>query len=448
LLRDKPAGAVLVQVVVQEHALSGLAGLLKSAAQENPKLAVQLIEVPEGISSHELAEHLRAEATRSDVQVRYRGGVREVRGLQPVETAAAPTPLARPRGVYLVTGGAGGLGLIFAKAMAEQAPDATIVLTGRRALSAQQLTALQQLKADVHYRAVDVNDPAALERLVAEVHGSHGELKGVIHSAGVLRDSFLINKTAQELQEAFAPKVAGLINLDLATRGQALDYFLAFSSTSAELGNIGQTDYAAANAFMDSYLSGRTGPGRSLSVNWPLWADGGMQLDSATRARLWKTAGVVPLGSVAGVSALGQALASNAPQVLVFHGDVQRLSPSRDLREPGAAPAAIQASSASPPTGSDDLPVRVEAALKQALSRQLKLDEHELDRDTEFNEFGLDSIGLTQLGNQLNERYGLELAPTVFFEHPTLGSLSQRLFGGAKTAPAAAPAAPKSDGGA
>ena len=160
------------------------------------------------------------------------------------------------------------------------------------------------------YRALDVCDASGLERLVAEIVGSHGGLNGVIHSAGVLRDSFVIKKTEAELQAVLAPKVAGLLALDAATRDQELDFFVLFSSLTAVFGNIGQADYAAANGFMDAYAGFRDGlvacgerSGRTLSLNWPLWAQGGMQVDGATLAAM-RRQGLTPLASEAGLDSL------------------------------------------------------------------------------------------------------------------------------------------------
>src|SRR5581483_5809831 len=101
--------------------------------------------------------------------------------------------------------------------------------------------------------AVDITDRDAVTQLIGEIMAAHGALHGVVHSAGVLRDSFLLNKTPRELEEVFAPKVAGLVALDEATRDIALDLFVMFSSITGVMGNVGQADYAAANAFMDAY---------------------------------------------------------------------------------------------------------------------------------------------------------------------------------------------------
>src|SRR5690606_6445065 len=109
----------------------------------------------------------------------------------------------------------------------------------------------------------------------------------------VIRDSFLLNKTEEELRAVFAAKVAGLVNLDEATAGLPLDFLVAFSAGAGVFGNVGQGDYAMANAFMDEYMRGRAAAvisgarqGRSLSIDWPLWAHGGMKVDPLTASRL------------------------------------------------------------------------------------------------------------------------------------------------------------------
>src|SRR5581483_11024650 len=233
--------------------------------------------------------------------------------------------------------------------------------------------------------------------------------------AGVLRDSFLRNKTPRELEEVFAPKVAGLVALDEATKNVALDCFIVFASLVGVLGNVAQADYAAANAFMDAYAAKRDEwvqqgkrSGRTLSVNWPLWSEGGMQMDAATRERWWRSAGLVPLQTPAGVTALHQALALDAPQVAVLAGDAAKIkrtllaAPAPKAKTPPAMP---------PQADLQKLQAKVEAALMREVAKLLKIDLQNLDSETDLHEFGFDSMSLTEFGNALNERYGLQLTP-------------------------------------
>src|SRR5689334_12269240 len=111
------------------------------------------------------------------------------------------------------------------------------------------------------------------------------------------------------------PRSAGVLALDAATRDQPLEVFIGFASTTGVLGNVGQTDYAAANAFLDVHAVHRARAvqagersGRTLSIAWPLWAEGGMQVDAATRERVWRSGGLVSLSTSAGLVALKHAL--------------------------------------------------------------------------------------------------------------------------------------------
>ncbi|MET0335643.1 MAG: SDR family NAD(P)-dependent oxidoreductase, partial [Rhizobacter sp.] len=428
LLHDRPAHDVLVQLVVpaqgEAAALQGLGGLLRSAALENPRIKGQLIAV-EGIDGQALRTLLDTEARTTAPQVRYVGPQRQVFKLhEATATATVPVPW-KDGGRYLITGGAGGLGLIFAQAIANQARDTTLVLTGRSELGADTAARLRQIPACVDYRKVDVGDAPTLERLVAEINGTYGPLDGVIHSAGVLRDSFLIKKTAHELHDVLAPKVQGLAVLDEATRGQPLDFFVLFSSVAGVLGNVGQGDYAAANAFMDAYAAQRSGPGRSLSIGWPLWKDGGMQVDAPARARMLQTFGIQPLPSTAGVDACARALALEGTQVTVLSGPpvlIRQRVFSAPMPEPVAEPPAPTTTSAAAPT-QDSLADKTLRYLTGVLSAGLKLPPERIDPHAALDAYGIDSMMVTELTNRLEQSFGA-LSKTLFFEYQSIAALS------------------------
>ena len=173
----------------------------------------------------------------------------------------------------------GGLGLIFARYLASNY-QAKLVLTGRSALSDKQqavLDELNQLGGEAIYLSADVSDRKSVKGLVKDIKKHFGQLNGVMHAAGVLRDAFIVKKTMADCEAVIAPKVYGTLYLDEATRNEGLDFFVLFSSIAAVLGNVGQCDYAYANGFMDEYAHYRTGIGSSgkiISLNWPLWAEG------------------------------------------------------------------------------------------------------------------------------------------------------------------------------
>src|SRR5262249_53552446 len=143
---------------------------------------------------------------------------------------------------------------------AQRAPGAGIVLTGRSPADARvqaALADLERLGARALYHAADIADAAAVSKLMAVVEAAFGPLHGVIHAAGVLRGGLIARKSAADLQAVLAPKVAGAIHLDAATRMQPLDLFVLFGSVASARGNAGQADYAAANGYLADFAAAR-----------------------------------------------------------------------------------------------------------------------------------------------------------------------------------------------
>ncbi|WP_123057292.1 SDR family oxidoreductase, partial [Desulfocucumis palustris] len=204
ILKDQPGGKVLLQIVTsaqqEQQLFSGLAGLLKTARLENPKIIGQLIEVDPGEDAAGIVNKLR-ENSRSpiDKQIRYQDGGRYVAGWSEVEASREEAALPwRDRGVYLITGGAGGLGLIFAREIAQKVKDATLILAGRAPLSGEKqarLNELETLGARIEYKQVDVTQKKAVAGLLRSIREDFGNINGIIHGAGVIRDNFIIKKT-------------------------------------------------------------------------------------------------------------------------------------------------------------------------------------------------------------------------------------------------------------
>ena len=135
-----------------------------------------------------------------------------------------------------------------------------VVLTGRSELDEvkrARLSAIEALGSRVEYRRVDVSDAAAVSSLIASLRETYGCVSGIIHAAGVIRDSFLLKKTVEEASSVLAPKVRGIVNLDDATRDLALEFMILFGSGSGGSAMSGQSDYAAGNAFLGSYAAYR-----------------------------------------------------------------------------------------------------------------------------------------------------------------------------------------------
>ncbi|MHC6085586.1 SDR family NAD(P)-dependent oxidoreductase [Ralstonia solanacearum] len=443
-LLGQGGGRRLIQLAVHnpdgDRMIGGLAAMLRSLQLEAPDVTGQLIELDEPWS---LAQRLEDNAAAGEVEIRYQAGRRQVRRWHPCP--AVDLAIGAPwkdRGVYLITGGLGGLGQIFARAIDASASGATLILTGRSAADPQRLAGIGAGRARIEYRQLDVSDRDAVQRLIESIVAEHGGLDGVLHGAGVIRDSLLINKQDDELRQVMAAKVAGARNLDLATAELPLDFLIFFSSGTGVVGNAGQADYAAANAFVDRYAAHRSRlmeqgrrSGRSLAINWPLWKAGGMRVDEATAQQMAESTGMVAMPTNAGIHALRQCFALARPQLLVMHGRREPMTAlvtghgtAADLAAVGGEGPQRKAMAPPPSTGAGaPLAQALHRALIDLVSRQMKIPAAEIRPDAEFSQYGFDSISLTALATTLKRQWRLNLAPTIFFEHATIGRFAAYL---------------------
>ena len=444
ILRDKPQDDVLLQLVLADSAenalAAGLGGLFKTARLEHPRVAGQVVLVPSGIATGELAAVLRAERAHArDWLVKYENGVRHQARWSVVEDVAAVPEANCPfkdHGVYLITGGLGGLGMLMAREIAARTPRAVVVLTGRAMMEhvmqdagkRARLESLREGGAKVEYRQVDLDDAAQVEALVASVRADHGQLNGIIHSAGMTADAFLLKKSADDVRRVFAPKVRGTLHLDQASRGVDLDFLVLFSSLAAGLGNLGQGDYAAANGFLDEFAAFRNGlvrsgerRGATVAIGWPLWQDGGMQPDQAARERLYESTGALPMRTSTGLHMFYRALTLGLDQALVMEGDLDAMRRCLDGQRasvPGAA-----AFEGRPDAANSDLVAAAEAFLCKQLAATLKLQAHQVDARAALEDYGIDSILALDLTRLLESTFG-PLPKTLFFEYLTIGELA------------------------
>ncbi|MCU1348580.1 MAG: Mycocerosate synthase, 6-deoxyerythronolide-B synthase, partial [Acidobacteria bacterium] len=437
ILQGKPEGRVLVHIVVgggeEQTLLAGLAGLLKTAALENPLFIGQLLLVPSSTTTEELARQLREEkAGALETVVRHELGVRQVLRWQPAAVGQEKPPIAfQDAGVYLITGGLGGLGVLFGREIIEQTRHARVILTGRSVLSAEKQSVLDGLSARASYRQLDPGNLDEVTRLIAAIEQEHGQLNGILHCAGMIADNFIFRKDAAEFREVLVPKVTGTFNLDQASRHVQLDFFVLFSSIAAAMGNLGQADYATANAFMDQFAAYRNRQvsagqrhGRTRSINWPLWQAGGMGNDPATRELLQRTTGMRPLQTPTGLQAFHRGLALPYDQVLVVDGDPAQIrralleGPALSSRPQPAQPMAAAV------IEHGALVERTLAFLRKETASVLKMPPHAIDPNAAMEVYGIDSILAMRLTNRLEETFG-SLPKTLFFEYRTIGELTE-----------------------
>ncbi|MEZ6036430.1 MAG: SDR family NAD(P)-dependent oxidoreductase [Planctomycetota bacterium] len=297
---------------VQRPGQGAVAGFLRVVPREFPGVRVRSVDVDAAALAEpaKLVAALRREVETEGhpLTVAWRGSARHVQELAAIDAdlpGNGRPEVWRDRGVYLLSGGLGGIGLLLAEHLARRT-EARLVLVSRRGLPPRlhwdewlelrhgdpvaerirRIRAMEAAGAEVEVIAADVTDRAAVERAVRAARQRFGALHGVVHTAGVLDDGPILTRQPAQTDRVLRPKVDGARVLDEVTADQPLDVFVVFGSTSGLAGIPGQCDYAAANAALDAFATWRNGArkGRSLSVDWGLWQDVGMLAERAELA--------------------------------------------------------------------------------------------------------------------------------------------------------------------
>ncbi|QSI32381.1 SDR family NAD(P)-dependent oxidoreductase [Variovorax sp. RKNM96] len=428
-----------------------LFSLCKVIAQEYPHIACRVTDIvlPVRGSAAEawLARQLvaPAQAPHDESLVAYRGPHRWVKTYAPLPTGSAPQQRLRSKGVYLITGGLGGVGLAVARHLAESW-QARLVLLGRTPLPERgqwevlaadqaqpqalrtrlaQLIELENLGGEVLVIAADVADAASMQSAAAQARARFGMVQGVVHAAGHANSGMIANRTRAAIDEVFAPKLQGTRFLLDALRDEPLDFVLLCSSISAMAGGLGMSDYAAANAYLDALaaLWQRSATYPVISVNWDAWRDLGM---AAGR--------VLPEGigmdGPEGARAVERIV--NGPafaQVVISTTDLnQRLGEldngMLELLETG--PVAKKKRRDHPRPALDTPFVAPEGELETVLAGiwQDMLGIASVGIDDNLFELGGDSLLAIQILARARKAYEVELHPAAFFKAPTIRDLA------------------------
>ncbi|MCP4044605.1 MAG: SDR family NAD(P)-dependent oxidoreductase [Gammaproteobacteria bacterium] len=285
-------------------------GPVRVLFKENPDISTRLIsiessslgQVNRGALFDQLISESRTETEETIVS--YSGSARWTEVFEQVTLRTGEgdiQDLVREKGIYLITGGAGGIGRTLSQFMAEQV-HCTLIWTGRRQLpdredwslhiadkttdtnlreQLESILAIEKMGSKVHYFTVDITDLAAMTAVMSEVESCIGPVDGVIHSAGSAGGGVLALQEKVETEKVLSPKVKGTLILQQLFHDRKIDFFHLFSSITAILGEAGRVDYISANAFMDAASHSDFLPNCKTvcSVNWGQWGQIGMAAD-------------------------------------------------------------------------------------------------------------------------------------------------------------------------
>ena len=429
-------------------ASSPLLGLAQALPFELKGLRIASVDfggaAPEAFQLEAIHQELTLD--HSAAEIAYRGTRRYVRTLAPIRTSNQPSFEARRQGVYLITGGLGGIGRQIATRLARQA-DVRLILCGRSRLDEpsvaatrkeQTLRALGAAGASVEYLSGDVSRPEFVEELFRHIEQRYGRLDGVFHAAGVLdaQQLALRTKTLESFQSVLAAKIDGSWRLWQASQPYQPRCFVMLSSVSAIAGALaaGQSDYAVANRFQIDLAEALQAQGHKQVQTIVLseWAGTGM-LEQHQTGPIVRRLGLQPLAGQATLEALFSAMALSGPHAVVLNVDRSRFSiekllaplPSASSALPTVEPVPAAPCSSAPPAR-QRLAQLIELLIGQ-FAEMLQISPDQIDPRTNLMELGFDSILAVQLAQQLRHRLGLELTPTTLFRFPSAKELAESL---------------------
>ncbi len=354
-------------------------------------------------------------------------------------------PLARgpldPERSYLITGGLGGIGLEVAQWLAGHGAR-HIVLNGRRAPGTAARKVIQDLEAQgvaVRVIQADVGEAEQVSGMLTEIATGGPPLAGLFHSVGVLSDSAISNQDWESFRKVLAPKVFGAWSLHRATRDLELDLFVLFSSTAGVVGNAGQSNHAAANAFLDQLALHRRALGLpAQSIAWGPWSGLGKAEEERERIEAQLSAmGVGWIDRERGIEALDSLLRYDSGMSAVLPVDWSLFGERHQRKQDLFADLLAEAprAAAEPALDSSDLIDRLQEAegkarhemlctwLGSEVEAVLRLREPP-DPRVGFFDMGMDSLTTIEFSRRLERTLGIKLDASLLFSYPNLTELT------------------------
>ena len=469
------AASVLGEAVADHRAALEIGGVLVLRT-EFPELCLRQVDIDRTESSDlsQIARALAWECCSDDFEpnAAYRLGHRFLRRYEKIRIsgAAASAPPLRQRGIYLITGGSGGIGLAIARWLAA-AVSARLLLVARTALPPRVewdrwieiheegdrvtsiILAIREIEASggtVRLATADAADREAMLRAIAETRDAWGAIDGVVHAAGVAGNGRLsVLKEPDDIRSVLAPKVDGLELLVEALGADELDFVALMSSVNAVSGAPGTIDYTAANAVLDAFVDSRRRPAawkHVVAFNWGAWRDVGMAanlaVDPSYRAA-WQAYVEASISTSDGIESFARVLASGRKRVVVtpfepvprassrLKTEEVRVRPTESRRDRGAS------------TRSEallDVPLSTdtEHALADIWTELLGVEQ--VAANDNFFLLGGHSLMATRALVRIKDRFGANLALRDVFDAPTLAELAVRIDKAASPSGGALPA--------
>ncbi len=424
-------------------------GFGRTASYEHPRLWGGLADMAAGEADDWaglIAHILAAPPGEDQIALRDGDGAPYFARVARRSAPKATTPLElRSDAAYLVTGGLGAVGLQLVEHLAAHGAG-HLVLTGRRPpteAAQRRIEAIrEQHDCEVVMLAADVSDPDDVARVFTTIRMELPPLVGIVHAAGALGTTSLLDMDDAEVDRVFAGKVWGAWYLSEAAAALQLDFFVCTSSIAAVWGTRTQIVYSAANAFLDGLawrLRERGVPG--VSVEFGLWSTG--MGDQETREQL-DILGIRTLSSADALAGMAELVTSSTPHGMVARFDWPRFVPfqqlfrrrsllaniERELPETAAIPTASMATELIAELQAAPVQQRKQLVLeylRNTVAQVTRIDAGEIRDDAGLFDIGMDSLMAVELHARLERGFGRPLPVTIAMDHPRLSDAADYL---------------------
>lgn len=417
-------------------------GACRVIPQEYPGLSCRLIDLEEPGTGETLSEAFCQRlitdlcSNNGESVVAYRGPHRWIQTFEPLllREGKDRAGLLRESGVYLITGGLGGVGLALTEYLLRTV-HAHVILTNRSLPTAQQLELvadLERLGGKILTVQADVADLLQMRAAMAEAQRMFGPIHGVFHASGVAGGGLIELASPESVWEEFRPKIMGAMVLEEVLRDAPPEFVLFCSSLTAVVGGVGQAAYCAANAFLDATAQARMNEGRRvISVNFDRWRQVGMAVQAEARLKALKLADaeVDGMSRQEGQEVVHRILqgpimpqfVTSIRNLSAVAASVNRLSLAAHSSKPEGAIEKSLLASSSIGEGKETLEEQVAGLWQQLLGLE------RVGVEEDFFRLGGESLSALQILNRVQELYGIELSLREFYEAPTVVGLAGRI---------------------
>lgn len=361
---------------------------------------------------------------------------------QEVKVRVQDEPVIKANATYLITGGTRGLGLEIAKWLSGVGASHIVLISrsGAASKEAQQTIArMEQQGTTVYADSVDVTVEKEVKALVHRITETMPPLTGIFHGAMVLDDGFLVDMTRDKFENVIMPKVAGVLNLHHSTKKLPLDFFISFSSIASIIGNAGQANYIAANAFLDSFSHYRCARGLpATTINIGAVKEVGVLARSHNLTTLLENSGINGLLPQRVIKAIQWVIKQKPVQIGIYDVDWEKFA----QRNPGVMNSSLyqqlyQGRQHQEEPGETNTIIHqilsheenerlqfVEKLVKEELARILKMEPEKIELNTRLNLLGIDSIMAGELARTVIHTFNLEISPVAFLSGPTVRQIA------------------------